>query len=83
MSQTRFKRYYDHLMDEKAHLVCQKSFEMNEEVIKAEWDQFHQLGPIEFNKIFNDIDFNLDKRSSFKFERPGTELIKAQKANVS
>ena len=28
----------------------------------------------------NDIDFNLIDRSSFKFERPGTELIKDKKA---
>jgi hypothetical protein len=65
MSQSRFKKYYYHLMDEKAHLISEESFKLNEEVIKAEWDQFHELGPIEYNKIFNDIDsFILDEKLS-------------------
>jgi hypothetical protein len=65
LSQDRFKHYFDHLMDDKAHLVSIESYEKSKEVIMEEWDQFSQFGPIEYNKIFNDIDnFILDEKVS-------------------
>jgi hypothetical protein len=56
MSQDRFKKYYAHLNDEKAHLVSENAFKKCEILIKEEVDYFKEIEIRFLNKLLWDID---------------------------
>jgi hypothetical protein len=56
MSQERFKKYYAHLNDEKAHLVPENGFKKCEIVIKEEVEYFKEIEIRFLNKLLWDID---------------------------